>query len=850
MKPLRVLPLTVLAFFLLLPAAPSPADVSSVLAPLRVPPRHPYLALTPDDAARAKERVASLPWAKRSLAQFTADADKTVAQPLDKLPERGDTAHWSRSKQLFDVAVAFTFTGTRRYADWVRDGLLAYADVYPGLPLTRGRCKVFTQSSLYEAIWLVPIVQAYDLVADSGALTAAQREHIERDLLRAAAACFKVDDFEHDPRIQDLHYRCYNFQAWHLSAVGLVGLALNDASLVDYAVNSRYGFKHLVAHDIRDDGLFWERSPGYHEFVVDALMPLMEALSHCGVDLYHLTAPNERSRDEGVHYVTDTSDQPKSLRLMLDAPFYLAFPDFSFPALGDSNPGVRHASWIHLAAWQHYRDPKLAWLLRRDSPVAVAETNRGRLGFLHYYRYQYRHENVRLNGRPVVWARRDATFEPQGDAMLASDGGKNRSDHYLLNDADAGDFTLEWTTTRLADSGKEDRAWVVFHTDAKSAESRKSFSIAGCMRELNHPYPFRLEVAGNQATLFCDGRKVSSTPTIYHFTPDWHWLVYDLPEATGELKLESAFANTGVYKNGCSLFPSSGVAVLRQTAGDFTARPDATAVAFSYGPYGGGHGHPDKLSVAVYAHDRHWIPLFGSMPYETHWKREWTAQTVSHNTIVVDGISQMPTRVGQPMWPVDSAAHRVMGRLDAFDPEQKRVSASCDCVYDGLTLRRTVQLRDNCVVDRYEVTGAPAAATAARQFDYVLHINGEPAGSSVALSPRQGLLGTQCGYQLIEQKEAATIHDAAAFTFASGGKRLRVWVLPVDGAPVEVIVASGLTNSSDVRMPMLVLRQRGAEAKFITVIEPVDPAHPVRAVRLERGEPVIQRAPSAGAGGN
>ena len=63
-------------------------------------------------------------------------------------------------------------------------------------------------------------------------------------------------------------------------------------------------------------------------------------------------------------------------------------------------------------------------------------------------------------------------------------------------------------------------------------------------------------------------------------------------------------------------------------------------------------------------------------------------------------------------------------------------------------------------------------------------------------------------------------------------------------------MASGLTNSSDVRMPMLVLRQRGAEAKFITVIEPVDPAHPVRAVRLERGEPVIQRAPSAGAGGN
>ena len=69
-----------------------------------------------------------------------------------------------------------------------------------------------------------------------------------------STACFLISDYEHDLRIRDLHYRCYNFQAWHLSAIGLVGLALRDTNLVDYAVNSRYGFKHLLAHDIRDDG--------------------------------------------------------------------------------------------------------------------------------------------------------------------------------------------------------------------------------------------------------------------------------------------------------------------------------------------------------------------------------------------------------------------------------------------------------------------------------------------------------------------------------------------------------------------------------------------------------------------
>ncbi len=93
-----------------------------------------------------------------------------------------------------------------------------------------------------------------------------RKRQVESDLLRASLACFKIDDFQNDPRIRDLHYRCYNFQAWHLAAVGLVGLAVRDPGLVDYALHSPYGLRHLVAHDIRDDGLFWERSVGIPPF--------------------------------------------------------------------------------------------------------------------------------------------------------------------------------------------------------------------------------------------------------------------------------------------------------------------------------------------------------------------------------------------------------------------------------------------------------------------------------------------------------------------------------------------------------------------------------------------------------
>jgi len=79
--------------------------------------------------------------------------------------------------------------------------------------------------------------------------------------------------------------------------------------------------------------------------------------------------------------------------------------------------------------------------------------------------------------------------------------------------------------------------------------------------------------------------------------------------------------------------------VLREADGDLTADPDSTAASLSFGPYGGGHGHPDKWNLMPYSLGRQWLPDFGSMPYETSDKAEWTAHTVSHNTIVVDGIS-------------------------------------------------------------------------------------------------------------------------------------------------------------------------------------------------------------------
>jgi hypothetical protein len=166
----------------------------------------------------------------------------------------------------------------------------------------------------------------------------------------------------------------------------------------------------------------------------------------------------------------------------------------------------------------------------------------------------------------------------------------------------------------------------------------------------------------------------------------------------------------------------------------------------------------------------------------------------------------------------------VVGVLERFEPNAKRVAARCESAYPGLILRREVRLWRHCVVDRCEaspVAGGSAAEHAAEhQFDYVLHVDGAFDSGSVTLAPRAQPLGTKCGYQFLEHLRSASIDKPAHLTFRLGEDRLRLWIRPGE-TPVEVVLADGPTNSPDERKPVVILRRRGATARYLTICEPV-----------------------------
>src|SRR5215210_8035860 len=79
-----------------------------------------------------------------------------------------------------------------------------------------------------------------------------------------------------------------------------------------------------------------------------------------------------------------------------------------------------------------------------------------------------------------------------------------------------------------------------------------------------------------------------------------------------------------------TLIESQGLAVLRS---------EGRYASVECGPYGGGHGHPDRLNLVLHAGGEYWLPDFGTGSYVAR-DLFWYRSTLAHNAPRLDGVSQ------------------------------------------------------------------------------------------------------------------------------------------------------------------------------------------------------------------
>jgi len=241
-----------------------------------------------------------------------------------------------------DYLVALTYlhlaTGERRYAEYIRDMLLDYAAKYPTyfehntdrIPTALNSGRMFGQS-LDEAVWASDAARAYSVAKPI--MTGREIEAVERGYLRLCADML-------------LKRRGGgNWQVWHNSGLVALGVALEDDSLIDVALNDpRCGYRHLLDECVYDDGWWNEGSPTYHYYPLRAMLLSAEAVRCRGIDLFDA-----------------------KLFRMFASPAQGTYADLAFPAHNDGWHGESLTAQVRLyeLAYAHYRDPQLLDVLRR-----------------------------------------------------------------------------------------------------------------------------------------------------------------------------------------------------------------------------------------------------------------------------------------------------------------------------------------------------------------------------------------------------------------------------------------------------------------------------------------------------
>jgi len=207
----------------------------------------------------------------REFVDGMMEAGIVVPQPMD--PGGGYTheQHKRNQQAIYLGGQLYRITGEQAYADYVRDMLLAYADLYPTLgehPASSNQYsgRLFWQV-LNDAVWLVNAVQGYGDIR--GTLSAEDRERIDTEVFRRAAHFLSVDS-------QVTFDRIHNHATWATAGVGMTGYLLGDEDMVERALmgsdrSGQSGFLRQTELLFSPDGYYTE-GPYYQRY---AMMPFM-----------------------------------------------------------------------------------------------------------------------------------------------------------------------------------------------------------------------------------------------------------------------------------------------------------------------------------------------------------------------------------------------------------------------------------------------------------------------------------------------------------------------------------------------------------------------------------------------
>lgn len=266
-------------------------------------------------------------------------------------------------------------------------------------------------------------------------------------------------------------------------------------------------------------------------------------------------------------------------------------------------------------------------------------------------------------------------------------------------------------------------------------------------------------------------------------------------------------------------FTDSGYAIL--TAGKGI---NSTWFCMDYGPHGGGHGHPDKLSFVLYSKGEVLAPDPGTANYGVPIQANWFRTSIAHNTLTVDETSQRPAE----------------GSCLAFISENDFCAALAHAgkIYADVDFYRAAALFGEnflILIDTIKCAKPHTLDIAYHQHGVFMEQSGSPLDK----------LSDKPGYNQLRSLRTFTTSDFAKIVFSTPKKNKVTWMI-AGGNNTQIITGTGVGKHTEDRVPIVIARRSAENTVFIQgVLLEEEPANNfISSYKLEfSGEPIINPAP-------
>ncbi len=251
---------------------------------------HPNLVLTKNDVKLIKENLGKVPLFDKVFNKAKKEIDKALKEPIvvpvPKDPGGGYTheKHKKNYNEMYLAGIMYSVTGEVKYAEFIKNMLDKYAEMYPSLPMhpyaKPGEAGKLFWQSLNETVWLFYTIQAYDCIYDW--LSPAERENFEKNIFRPMCNIFIYKDTDQFDLI-------HNHGTWMDAAVGMTGFVLHDSTLINKALygsqeNGKAGYIIQLRKLFSPDGYYTE-GPYYARYALMPFFLFAEAINNNKPDL-------------------------------------------------------------------------------------------------------------------------------------------------------------------------------------------------------------------------------------------------------------------------------------------------------------------------------------------------------------------------------------------------------------------------------------------------------------------------------------------------------------------------------------------------------------------------------------